>query len=256
MGGLKMAKRGPKTTNFTKYEKYYNEGKTDIEISELCGVNRSTVASWRSKTGRESNSHGKRGPKTTNFPKYEKYYNDGMLDSEIAEMCGVAQSTVCTWRNRTGRPSNYTDTDINEKLFCQLYYLGMYPTEIAKRLRHKKGSLVNWMHRKGYYYLCPMYQEKAFEMHENGATDIMIAMTLGTTASVIGKWRSILNLKKNRTVKVSRNKHYKDFEMLDKLGYNNVQIAEMTGTRSRNVIDWRNGVVARNAMLEQKRVIL
>lgn len=34
------------------------------------------------------------------------FYRKGCIDKEIAQKCGVAQSTICAWRNKHGLPPN------------------------------------------------------------------------------------------------------------------------------------------------------
>lgn len=74
----------------------YLDGATIGELAKLAGMTQEGVKQDLGLTNRMD--------KRTSD--YERYYDQGLVDREIAELTGRCRETIFHWRKRTGRASN------------------------------------------------------------------------------------------------------------------------------------------------------
>ena len=84
----------------------YLEGKTCREIGEIVNLNEKTVSYHLKNLGVE-----KRPQKKINQEDFEKLWNEGKSDLEIAEFFGVKEITIRTYRTRGENAGKFTRTD-------------------------------------------------------------------------------------------------------------------------------------------------
>lgn len=85
-----------------------------------------------------------------------KLYEQGSWDKEIAEACGVSNSTIFRWRTSLGLPTNRSKkrkdgTIVDWSLAEKLYEEGLNDVQIAKQLGEsvRHGAVRDWRVRTG-----------------------------------------------------------------------------------------------------------
>jgi transposase len=121
--------------------KLYEQGFSDREIAEKCGVSFKTISLWRrehnlpSATERKGKKSGRRLTQEEIDRRIE-LYNQGLNDKEIAQKMGLAISSIQHWRKKNNLPPNRFHKFPHEKRknFLELYEKGFNDREIAERL--------------------------------------------------------------------------------------------------------------------------
>lgn len=86
-------------------KKYHNEGLTQEEIAEQCGVQRTTITRWMKKHGIDSRGPGcsqAEGRYKNKDWLRKKYWDEELTVDEIGEECGVSGQTINYWRDKHG----------------------------------------------------------------------------------------------------------------------------------------------------------
>ncbi len=128
-----------------KRMRLYNKGLTDPEIAEKLGEKKITISSWRYRNNLEPNTINGIELSEEEHEKRLKLYNEGLIDSEIAEKRNVSTSTIYTWRNNNELPSNYPKRlKKKNKNKLELYNKGLYDKEIAEILEKDSTTICHW----------------------------------------------------------------------------------------------------------------
>lgn len=88
-------------------QKYHEEGLSQYEIADLCDASQGTVWYWMRKHGVESETPDE--PVSEKYKDrewlYEQYVDEERTNKDIAEECGVSDSTICRWKQKLDIPS-------------------------------------------------------------------------------------------------------------------------------------------------------
>ena len=69
---MDIQRKAPRRLKQSEAWEYYNAGKTDVEIAELCNVDRSTVKNWRRRNGLLGNVSNQKKPKGKKLTQLEQ----------------------------------------------------------------------------------------------------------------------------------------------------------------------------------------
>jgi len=142
-------------------EKYVKQQKTTEKIAELCGCSQPTILKWLKKHGIESRSRGT-GDKDAEYRDEEwlreKYIEEQMSMSDIAQECGVYHDTIRRWlikndistREARPRPENLvTDKRLTDPEWLREKYVKerMTAKEIAVCLNCSTRPVYYWLNK-------------------------------------------------------------------------------------------------------------
>lgn len=126
----------------------YLERKTYKEIGEIVNLNEKTVGYHLRNLGIK-----KRSQKKINQKDFEKLWNEGKSDLEIAEFFGVKEITIKSYRTRGENAGKFTRTDyfsekdiklsVEQEQFILGSLLGDLSIDLTKQMKHAKLCLVH-----------------------------------------------------------------------------------------------------------------
>ena len=122
----------------------YRSGLIDDEIAKKLGVNRSTVAAWRSRNNLPPNGGNKI---RRDFDKALELYKQGDTDGEIAKKTGNNKATIASWRKRNGLSPNMKigmKSRIDSETAQKMYKDKASDSDIAKALGMNVSSVRYW----------------------------------------------------------------------------------------------------------------
>ena len=88
--------------------------------------------------------------KGNNTDTYQKLYNQGYTDREIAEICGVTKKSISLWRNSRGLESNYVlQLRERDRKIKSLLEQGYSLHEIGKEINLTENRVYQLAKREG-----------------------------------------------------------------------------------------------------------
>jgi len=84
----------------------YNQGLSDREIAQRVGITASVVGEWRKRRHLPINSLRGRNTDQEMYERRLKLYNQKLTDKQIADLEGVSEQAIRTWRKVHGLPAH------------------------------------------------------------------------------------------------------------------------------------------------------
>jgi len=217
-----------------KARELYREHKNLDIVAELMDFSASTISKWvKDLIPEERRTH------VVEAGGYQKLYDQGLSDKEIAEHFGVTTGAVQYWRRMQKLAAHRKINIPAIQQYQELYDQGFTDKQIMEATSRSAGAVSSWRKRQGLAPNSPP-EDMRQNLYDQGATDQEIAETVGKSLGTIRKWRRKAGLKSHRpkkppTAAIENSKYWPYYQQ----GLSDSEIATALGIPKDYVYHWR-----------------